>query len=891
LIIFFVYGLLIINQKRGSMQWLRFSFIFFILGAFSLNSSLFSDENIQGATPLEISPQELSIAHKKHSLNTPTGKVYVRKRVRFPYTGNLQPAGSIFFQTNIGVGFLYFSGLRGNLMGQPVSNFDPANSYRDVPLKGHLIYNKTPLFEYLLGYRFNPWLKLALSYQHQGGITIQTKTLSAHANLTAAPRTEMAQFTSSLSLDALLAKVYFEFPFAIVRKNISINPYLAMGIGPGWQSWTQIRVDYMFVDNAFTGDTLPLSQKISANAVLMGDLGLQVQKAMVLSSFSVLMGCKYNQWGQARSVGKMSQQGAHKLAIVQPLRIKTVYEFAPYLGMQWNFSSDQPVDYFCKQKHERPRVWLPYWTPSKEFQSLSNVWTQLNAGVGFLYFSGLRGNLMGRPSNEFAPQALWRDAPLKGRLSYNPTPLFESLLGYRFNAWLKLALSYQHQGGVAIQSKALLAFPDSTNPESEVVQFQSNLSLDALLAKTYFELPFAMIWRSLSMNPYLAVGIGAGIQSWTQIEVDYMAGNDVFLGELIFLRQKFSTNVVWMLDMGLRMQSAYPNSRFSVLLGCKYNQWGQARSIGKLSQQGSQKTTIFQPLRIKTVYQFAPYLGVEWNFSKDQSIVSSYKLKGKNPKVWIPYWVKSKEFQCLSSFWTQFNAGLGLLYFGGIKGNLMGQPSVDFDTNAGFRDVPFKGRLSYNSTPLFEYLLGYRINSWLKAALSYQYQAGITLTTKALQSYSESGTNQSNYVELRANLSLNAIQVKVYFELPFSMIWRSLSMNPYLALGGGAGWQSWTRVQVKYVSKIPLTSGDTLPLHPKLSVNPVGMVDAGLRVQSAYPNSRFSVLLGCKGNWWGQARNIGKMSNQRSLKIALTKPFRIKRVYQIAPYLGVQWSF
>jgi len=147
-----------------------------------------------------------------------------------------------------------------------------------------------------------------------------------------------------------------------------------------------------------------------------------------------------------------------------------------------------------------------------------------------------------------------------------------------------------------------------------VVQFISNLSLDALLAKVYFELPYAMIWRSLSTNPYLAVGVGPGWQSWTRIETDYMLGNTIFSSRTIPIRQKISTNAVWMIDMGLRLQSAYPNSKFSVLLGCKYNQWGQARSIGKMTQQGAQKLALTQPLRIKTVYQFAPYLGVQWNF-------------------------------------------------------------------------------------------------------------------------------------------------------------------------------------------------------------------------------------------------------------------------------------
>jgi len=165
--------------------------------------------------------------------------------------------------------------------------------------------------------------------------------------------------------------------------------------------------------------------------------------------------------------------------------------------------------------------------------------------------------------------------------------LFEYLVGYKFNNWLKLALSYQHQGGVAIQTKAHQGFPAGGQSTTDTVRLSSNLTLDSLLAKVYFELPFSMIWRSLSTNPYLAVGVGPGWQSWTNISVNYIVPeNGPFGGEPFALRQKNSANVVWMADAGLRVQSAYPDSKFSVLLGCKYNQWGQARSMGETISAG-----------------------------------------------------------------------------------------------------------------------------------------------------------------------------------------------------------------------------------------------------------------------------------------------------------------
>ncbi len=875
------------------MRFLRFVFVVFVVGAFS-SSALFANEEVQELNFLEDSIENPSLSQTLAYSRKPNSQENGRTYARFPSTACFQPSKSIFFQTNIGVGFLYFSGLRGNLMGQPVLNFAPANLYRDVPLKGRLSYNRTPLFEYLLGYRFNPWLKLALSYQHQGGITIQTKALSAHP-LTAASL--YVRFSSNLSLDALLAKVYFELPFAMVWKSLSINPYLAVGVGPSWQSWTRVSVSYLRVGPPFTEASLPLRQKISANTAWMADMGLCLQSASPANSFSVLAGCKYNQWGQARSIGKMSHQGAYKIALTQPLRIKTIYQFAPYLGVQWNFLPDRSAGSSYRLKGKSPKVWLPYWAASREFQCSRSIWTQFNVGIGFLYFSGLRGNLMGEPALDFLPNFNYRDIPLKGRLSYNRTPLLEYLLGYRFNNWLKLALSYQHQSGITVQSKVLQAFPTTGQSSTERGQFVSNLALDALLAKVYFELPFAMIWRSLSMNPYLSLGVGPGWQSWTRVQVNHLNGNTIFNEDSITLRQKISANAVWMADMGLRVQNASPNNSFSVLLGCRYNQWGQARSIGKMSQQGSKKIAITQPLRIKTVYQFAPYLGVQWNFSPDQSTGASYRLKGKNPKVWLPYWVASKEFQCPTSIWTQFNVGVGFLYFSGLKGNLMGQPVLDFSPELYWRDVPLKGRLSYNRTPLFEYLLGYQFNSWLKVALSYQYQGGILVETKQLHAFPPGGAaRRSQYAQFESNLSLNAVLAKVYFELPFSMIWRSLSTNPYLAVGVGPGWQSWTSVNINFsavtpVGAVGLYTDESLRLRQKISANAVWMVDMGLRVQSAYPNSKFSVLLGCKYNQWGQARNIGKMSQQGSLKLSITQPLRIKTVYQVAPYLGVQWNF
>ena len=65
-----------------------------------------------------------------------------------------------------------------------------------------------------------------------------------------------------------------------------------------------------------------------------------------------------------------------------------------------------------------------------------------------------------------------------------------------------------------------------------------------------------------------------------------------------------------MLDMGIR--STVPHVNVAILWGFKYNQWGQARNMGKqVDQWDSVRIGLAQPLKIKTVYSFCPYFGFQ----------------------------------------------------------------------------------------------------------------------------------------------------------------------------------------------------------------------------------------------------------------------------------------
>ena len=122
-------------------------------------------------------------------------------------------------------------------------------------------------------------------------------------------------------------------------------------MGPSWQSWTNIT----FVDEA-QKESFVYRQKISANCFFGTDVGFKFQNVTTFSKsmISLVLGCKFNLWGQARNIGKASQQlwrggrttagggqalasRAHQWYLVRPAHIKTVYQWAPYLGFTLNY--------------------------------------------------------------------------------------------------------------------------------------------------------------------------------------------------------------------------------------------------------------------------------------------------------------------------------------------------------------------------------------------------------------------------------------------------------------------------------------------------------------------------------------------------------------------------
>ena len=814
--------------------------------------------------------------------------------VKKPFFNSIKPyqfKKSGFFETNIGVGFLYFSGVEGNLSGQPAIDIRP---WLYTPLKGKLTYNKTPVYEFSLGYQFNDWFKLALSYQHQGCVTVQSKMLhSLNPSAAIQSTNELSQFQSQLALDTILAKFKFELPYGMVFRRIVTNPYLAVAVGPGWQTWNRIVVERQFQGPVFMSEPQFLRQKISANAVWMLDAGFKMKAACPDSIISIVLGCKYTAWGQARSMGKITQQDTYKKGLIHPIHIKNVYSFSPYIGLQWSFETcienSRPI---VLKNHDLQTSNKLFFADIRPTRALSGTMFAVNVGPGFLYYSGIKGNLFGQPSTNFGT---WGSVKLEDKITYNKTPLFEALWLYQINPWVKTGLSFQNQSGVVFQTKILnaqsLAGEGNSNDYS---QFQSNLSLNSVMLKAYFQLPFGMIFKSIATTPYFAVGVGPGWQTWSRVHVNRFDDDTVgYNADPQPIHQKISANAVWMLDAGFQVKSLNRHNSFSMMLGCKFNDWGQARNIGKLSQQDNLRKGLVHPFRIKMVYSFAPYIGVQWFFPVKYNACKPYMINGRSISSKKPFYTLAGNIQSPSNMIAQFNIGVGFLYFSSVAGALTGQPSTSY-TNYG--PVPLENSMTYNRTPLYEYLLGYRFNNLFSLALAYQHQAGIVFQTRTLNAYASpvapsAGAQKS---QLSSNVNLDALTLKMQLELPWAFIWKTIASTPYFAAGVGPGWQTWSNIDCNRMFDDNVFSefvAEPQSLRQKISANAVWLLDAGLRFQGAEPTTEFSFLLGCKFIGWGQARSIGKVSQQDGIREGLADPFRIRMVYSFAPYLGMQWNF
>lgn len=278
---------------------------------------------------------------------------------------------------------------------------------------------------------------------------------------------------------------------------------------------------------------------------------------------------------------------------------------------------------------------------------------------------------------------------------------------------------------------------------------------------------------------------------------------------------------------------------------------------------------------------------------------SNYK-KPRQPRQevvnsWKPFWIMNRYIEPTRSYFFSTDLGCGFLYFSNVTANLQ-------DTSAaaiGFvgpnnSTGNLQGKVGYNRTPVIETMLGVKVWNWFGFALSYLHQGGINIQTNR-QYYGPviNGSNVVGFV-LKANLALDAILAKVYFNLPGSVVFKTVAYNPYLGVAAGPGWQTWSHIvdNSNLDNDAAQLGQDNQIFKQKISANAVWMIDLGVKLRSVLPNLGFSVKLGTKFVGWGQARNIGLASQQKNtVTYGLLTPFKVQFVYSFAPYMGIQWNF
>ena len=425
--------------------------------------------------------------------------------------------------------------------------------------------------------------------------------------------------------------------------------------------------------------------------------------------------------------------------------------------------------------------WIPYFTWAGNFQPRKSVFSEVNIGIGFLYFSGVEGNLGNKPQFLFS---MIGSTPDKRDLSYSKTPLFEYIVGYRFNHWFKGALSYQNQSNIYLQTRTLLS-TNGTDPSARL-QFGSDVQLNSLMSKYYFELPWPMVIKKMAFSLYAAGGVGVSWQTWSNMtdRIFQTQGGD-YTGTDIPYRQKTIPNVAAMMDAGLKINTALCGSNFSMTAGCKYNYWGQTRNLGKFEQQGNFKRGLIKPFRIKTLYSFAPYLGMHWNFP----VSKGYMINGQSAHTDKMFFVSPRcvhKYPCITG---QVNIGPTFLFFSKLRGDLACQPEALFFGSG--TSIPLNRRLSYVKSPLVECVLGYRPLRWLEMGISYLYLNETMILSRYLPG-SGSQAFASSLNQFRSYLNLNAFMAKFSLDLGSAVI-QNMAFTPFISAAVGPSWQSWDR--------------------------------------------------------------------------------------------------
>lgn len=270
-------------------------------------------------------------------------------------------------------------------------------------------------------------------------------------------------------------------------------------------------------------------------------------------------------------------------------------------------------------------------TPPPPTPIQSRMFTELEVGLGFLYFSNLKGTLNLRPYT-FQGQPL----EIKRSLEYNRSPLFTFDFGWRLADWLSLAVTMQSQQNVHIRTKPTEMLVDTdTGTDLIWTNFQSYVDFNSIGGKLLFTWPNMIKFNGWGMSLFIGGSCAGGWQSWTEVQsnINYLTDNTddtIFpYSENLSFRDKYFGNFTYTGDAGLLFKPTNIFAKMGIRLGCKILSWGATRGLGAYKDQkditrlapNEELTGVatiyphyFKPIRIGTIYSWAPYVGINWDF-------------------------------------------------------------------------------------------------------------------------------------------------------------------------------------------------------------------------------------------------------------------------------------
>lgn len=321
---------------------------------------------------------ELTESHEitNSQLQTSTGHSYDRYVSRRGATAPppTPACSSMFCEVETGLGFLYFSGVKGIL------NPRPQNVYQDIagtnsttgihsfPIRGRFQYNRTPIVTVDFGWKLANWIRFSVTMQAQQNIHVRTKPTQVANLRTGAAAGEAASLTqvnfdSFLNLYSIGGKLLFQWTDMVSFSTWSMSLYVGGSCAAAWQEWTapkSVQLYFNNVDavcNTLTSANISFKDQTFANFSYTGDSGLTFKPTDSFAKLSFKMGCKFIGWGAVRGIGAArNQKDIQRVAssatdagnvsfpgpavypsIFKPIRVRTIYSWAPYIGFNWEF--------------------------------------------------------------------------------------------------------------------------------------------------------------------------------------------------------------------------------------------------------------------------------------------------------------------------------------------------------------------------------------------------------------------------------------------------------------------------------------------------------------------------------------------------------------------------